>query len=223
MSLAVVHSRALDGLSAAAVSVEVHLATGLPAFTLVGLADTEVKEARERVRAALINSGLGFPHNKRVTVNLAPADLPKEGSAFDLPIALGLLAANGQIDAARLAGLECAGELSLAGELRRVRGALAMALTLKSDGVARQLVLPAGSAAEAALVRGVDVRAAAHLLELVEALQPESQATLSAATAAPTPPAAPVPDLADIKGLAAPRRALEIAAAGGHSLLSVYA
>ena len=106
MSLAVLHSRALDGLSAPEVTVEVHLANGLPSFTLVGLADTEVKEARERVRAALLHSGLEFPHNKRITVNLAPADLPKESGRFDLPIALGILAASGQIDETWLADLE---------------------------------------------------------------------------------------------------------------------
>ena len=121
MSLAVVHSRALDALRSPQVTVEVHLANGLPSFTLVGLADTEVKEARERVRAALQTSGLEFPNNKRITVNLAPADLPKESGRFDLPIALGILAASDQIDAAKLARFEFAGELSLAGELRPVK------------------------------------------------------------------------------------------------------
>jgi magnesium chelatase family protein len=116
MTLAVVRSRAIDGLDAPAVRVEVHLANGLPSFTLVGLADTEVKEARERVLAALAHSGLGFPNNKRITINLAPADRPMESGRFDLPIALGILAAAGQIDAARLDGHEFAGELSLAGE-----------------------------------------------------------------------------------------------------------
>ncbi|RZL37670.1 MAG: ATP-binding protein, partial [Rubrivivax sp.] len=169
MSLATVHSRALDGLAAAPVTVEVHLANGLPSFTVVGLADTEVKEARERVRAALHNSGLGFPANKRITVNLAPADLPKEGGRFDLPMALGLLAANGQIDPARLSGFECAGELSLAGELRAVRGALAMALALRQAGAQRELLLPEASAAEAALVDGLAVRQARHLLDVVAA------------------------------------------------------
>ena len=133
MTLAVVMSRALDGLEAPAVRVEVHLANGLPSFTLVGLADTEVKEARERVRAALSESGFAFPHNQRVTVNLAPADLPKESGRFDLPIALGILAASGVIDPARLQGLEVAGELSLAGALQPVRGALALALITLSD------------------------------------------------------------------------------------------
>ena len=128
MSLSLVHSRALVGLQAPAVTVEVHLANGLPSFTLVGLADVEVKEARERVRSALQNSGLDFPHNQRITVNLAPADLPKDSGRLDLPIALGILAASGQIDASKLAGHEFAGELSLSGELRPVRGALATAL-----------------------------------------------------------------------------------------------
>ncbi|QPF71955.1 YifB family Mg chelatase-like AAA ATPase [Roseateles sp. DAIF2] len=220
MSLAVIHSRALDGLAAAPVSVEVHLANGLPSFTLVGLAETEVKEARERVRAALQNSGLSFPHNKRITISLAPADLPKEGGRFDLPIALGLLAASGQIDAERLAGLECAGELSLAGELRPIRGALAMGLALRQTGGARRLVLPLASAAEAALVRGVPVYGAGHLLDLVAALAPGSEQALTPASpeAAPAPPNAAL-DLRDIKGQAAPKRALEIAAAGELSLL----
>ena len=222
MSLATVHSRALDGLSAAPVTVEVHLANGLPSFTVVGLADTEVKEARERVRAALMNSGLGFPANKRITVNLAPADLPKEGGRFDLPMALGLLAANGQIDAARLAQFECAGELSLAGELRAVRGALAMALALRRAGhdLERELLLPPPSAAEAALVEGLTVRSAAHLLDVVAALQPDG-AALPRAAALPREAAQGLPDLADIKGQAGPKRALEIAAAGHHSLLMV--
>src|SRR5215208_5217561 len=130
MTLSLVQSRAQVGLQASAVTVEVHLANGLPSFTLVGLADVEVKEARERVRSALQNSGLEFPHNKRITVNLAPADLPKDSGRFDLPIALGILAASGQIDASRLAGHEFAGELSLSGHLRPVRGALAMSLAL---------------------------------------------------------------------------------------------
>ena len=128
MSLSLVQSRALLGLEAAQVTVEVHLANGLPSFTLVGLADVEVKEARERVRCAIQNAGLTFPNNQRITVNLAPADLPKDSGRLDLPIALGILAASGQIDAHQLAGYEFAGELSLSGELRPVRGALATAL-----------------------------------------------------------------------------------------------
>src|SRR3954470_12968929 len=173
VSLSLVQSRALLGLEAAAVTVEVHLANGLPQFTLVGLADTEVKEARERVRSALLNSGLDFPHNKRVTVNLAPADLPKDSGRFDLPIALGILAASGQLDPARLEGLEFAGELSLSGELRPVRGALAMSLAQHESGGGTQLVLPPGSAEEAALVPGSCVWRAVHLLDVVGRCQKE--------------------------------------------------
>ena len=222
MTLALVHSRALDGLAAPPVTVEVHLANGLPSFTLVGLADTEVKEARERVRAALLNSGLEFPHNKRITVNLAPADLPKESGRFDLPIALGILAASGQIDAAALDGYGFAGELSLAGDLRPVRGALAMALAARREGGQRRLVLPAPSAAEAAVAGGAPPLAARHLLEVVRALIPGPLAEpLPAALPQPVAPAPPGPDLRDVKGQAHAKRALEIAAAGGHSLLLV--
>jgi magnesium chelatase family protein len=172
MSLSLVQSRALLGLDAAAVTVEVHLANGLPSFTLVGLADVEVKEARERVRSAIQNSGLEFPHNKRITVNLAPADLPKDSGRFDLPIALGILAASGQIDAARLAGHEFAGELSLSGELRPVRGALAMSLALHAGQVTTRLVLPPDSAEEAALVPDAHVYRARHLLDVVQHFLP---------------------------------------------------
>ena len=146
MSLALVQSRALLGLQAPAVTVEVHLANGLPSFTLVGLADVEVKEARERVRSALQNAGLDFPNNKRITVNLARADLPKDSGRFDLPIALGILAASGQIDASRLTWHEFAGVLSLSGELRPVGGALATSLALHTQGSTVCLVLPPGSA-----------------------------------------------------------------------------
>jgi magnesium chelatase family protein len=222
MSLAVVMSRSLDGLSAPPVHVEVQLANGLPSFTLVGLADTEVKEARERVRAALQQSGFAFPHNKRITVNLAPADLPKESGRFDLPIALGILAASGQLDLTRLAACEFAGELSLAGELRPVRGALALALALHRAGTGRVLVLPSLSARQAAQVSGVDVREAADLATVVASLLPGDTAQpLLRAQPQPRRAAPPGPDLRDVKGQSAARRALEIAAAGGHSLLMV--
>jgi magnesium chelatase family protein len=222
MTLAVVRTRAIDGLDAPAVQVEVHLANGLPSFTLVGLADTEVKEARERVRAALAHSGLGFPNNKRITVNLAPADLPKESGRFDLPIALGILAAAGQIDAKALDACEFAGELSLAGELRPVRGALALALAVRHEGAARCLVLPEASAREAALAGQVDVRSARHLLEVVAALQPGDAARPLPSASAQAVSAAPfVLDLRDVRGQASAKRALEIAAAGHHSVLMV--
>ncbi len=234
MSLALVQSRTLLGLQARPVQVEVHLANGLPSFTLVGLADTEVKEARERVRSAIQNAGLEFPGNKRITVNLAPADLPKDSGRFDLPIALGILAASGQIDASRLAGHEFAGELSLGGELRAIRGALAMGLALRQAGAgaATRLVLPPDSAEEAALARGAQVWRARHLLDVARQFAPAGSALAEAAAddggwhrveAQTLQPAAAGPDLADVRGQAAARRALEIAAAGGHSLLLVGA
>ena len=150
-------------MHAPSVTVEVHLANGLPTFTLVGLADTEVKEARERVRCAIQNAGLPFPNNKRITVNLGPADLPKDSGRFDLPIALGILSAQGLLDDVALAQHEFAGELSLSGELRPVRGALAMGLAMHAAKVPKSLVLPPVSAQEAALVPTTEVYCARHL------------------------------------------------------------
>ena len=233
MSLSLVHSRALLGLEARPVCVEVHLANGLPSFTLVGLAETEVKEARERVRSAIQNTGLEFPGNKRITVNLAPADLPKDSGRFDLPIALGILAASGQIDANKLQGYEFAGELSLGGDLRAVRGALAMSLALATQarqtaGPLPRLVLPESSAQEAALVPGAEIYQAHHLLDVVRQFLPGDTAPDVLAgwhrvTAAERQPHAHYADMADVKGQAAARRALEIAAAGGHSILMMGA
>lgn len=217
MSLAIVRSRALIGLTAPEVRVEVHVGRGLPAFHIVGLPEAAVRESRERVRAALVHRGFEFP-NRRLTVNLAPADLPKDSGRFDLPIAIGLLAASGQLPAEALDGLEFAGELSLTGELRPIRGCLPMAIAVRAAG--RRLILPAASASEAAVYPEVAALAAEHLGEVSLHLVGRSPlARIDHREPAPTQWTGA--DFRDIRGHAQARRALEIAAAGGHSALMV--
>lgn len=214
MGLAVLYSRALTGMDAALVTVEAHIANGLPNFTIVGLPEAEVKESKDRVRAALQNCQFEFPA-RRITVNLAPADLPKESGRFDLPIALGILAATGQIPADRLAEYEFAGELALTGELRPIRGALAMTYRAASSG--RAFILPAANAAEAALVDDAVVYPAHTLLQVAAHLAGREPLAPFNPQWEPAPPH--YPDMREVKGQVQSKRAMEIAAAGGHSIL----
>lgn len=225
MSLAVLYSRALSGMEAPEVVVEVHLANGLPSFTIVGLPETEVKESKDRVRAALLTAQFEFPA-RRITVNLAPADLPKESGRYDLPIALGILAASGQIPSTALSHYEFAGELALTGELRPIRGALAMTSSmmrhannggLLQNAPKRAFILPQMSAAEAALVRDAIIYPAKSLLEVCAHLSGHTALTQLAPN--DQQHEFSYPDFSDVKAQSMPKRALEIAAAGGHSVI----
>lgn len=217
MNPATVLSRAQFGLDAPLVRVEVHCGGGLPQLTVVGLAEVAVRESRERVRAAIVKDGADFPPG-RITVSLAPADLPKEGGRFDLPIALGILAAAGRLPGERLAGTEFYGELSLSGELRAIRGALAASAHAAGDG--HRIVVPRANLDEARAAQGAVVAGAESLDAVRHALQ--DSVGLEFAAGSPLPDCRPAsPDLADVRGQLGPKRALEIAAAGGHSLLLI--
>jgi magnesium chelatase family protein len=218
MSLALAHSRARTGVHAPAVRVEVYLAPGLPALNIVGLPEAAVRESRDRVRAAIQCAQFEFP-NRRITVSLAPADLPKHGGRFDLPIALGVLAAAGVVDRAALAKVELLGELALTGELRVVDAVLPAALAAARSG--RTLIVPEGSGAEAALADGAKVLTARTLLEVVHHLNGKRELPLATRALLRAPLAHELPDLAEVRGQHWARCALEIAAAGGHNLLFI--
>ncbi|AZE70047.1 YifB family Mg chelatase-like AAA ATPase [Pseudomonas synxantha] len=215
MSLAIVHSRAQVGVEAPAVTVEVHMANGLPSLTLVGLPETAVKESKDRVRSAILNSALQYPA-RRITLNLAPADLPKDGGRFDLAIALGILAASVQVPALMLDEVECLGELALSGEVRAVKGVLPAALAARKAG--RTVIVPRANAEEACLASGLKVIAVDHLLQVVAHLnghvpiEPYTSDGLLYLNK-------PYPDLSEVQGQLAAKRALLIAAAGAHNLL----
>lgn len=214
MALAIVHSRAVLGIEAPPVTVEVHLSNGLPAFNIVGLPETVVKESRERVRSAILNANLDFPQ-RRITINLAPADLPKTGGRFDLAIALGILAASHQLKPERLEGLVIMGELALSGEVRRVNGLLPGLIACQREQ--RPCIVPQANAAEAALLADTDILLCNHLLQVLQHLQGEGE--LPRPTHHIPAPHTPGATLDEVIGQHGAKRALVIAAAGGHNLL----
>jgi len=216
MSLAVLYSRAENGIDAPLVTVEVHIANGLPGLSIVGLPETAVKESKDRVRGAILNSKFEFPM-RRITVNLAPADLPKEGGRYDLPIALGILAASDQIPSTLINTYEFAGELALGGQLRPVRGVLPIAIHAHKAN--RSLIIPMDNADEASLVEHAHVLPATHLLDVCEHLHNQQQLTQHPHQIKTQQSISN--DLSEVRGQHQARRALEIAAAGMHSLLMV--
>jgi len=223
--LASLRTAAVFGVEACPVHVEVDVSFGFPSFTMVGLPDASVRESRERVRLAIRNSGFEYPPH-RITVNLSPADVRKAGAAFDLPIALGILAATGVVERRHIADRVLLGELSLDGSIQITRGVLPIAAAARRDGLAG-LLLPSGNACEAAIVSGLDIVAVSSLADAVRALNDPAGfrnacASVPPSPHPPAPPALPaLPDLSEVRGQLLPRRALEIAAAGGHNLLLI--
>ena len=215
MPLTQLITRAQFGIDAPEVRVEVHIANGLPAFTMVGLPETAVREARDRVRSAILNSGFEFP-TRRITVNLAPADLPKIGGRYDLPIALGILAASEQVDASGLAQIACFGELALSGDCCRIDGLLPALIECKKAG--QSAIVPQQNCPEAALLHGLPIQVAHSLSEICCSLNGGKTLPLSAVSPAPKASIQGV-DLVEVYGQYQAKRALEIAAAGGHHML----
>lgn len=214
MSLAIVYTRANIGIEAPLVTVEAHLSNGLPSFSIVGLPETAVKESKERVRSAIINSRLEFPA-RRITINLAPADLPKGGGRFDLAIAVGILAASKQLELDSLEGKEFLGELALSGEVKGVSGILPGIIACMTEN--RQCIIPQNNAEEAGLVKNAEVRVCSHLLALCAYLK--GTGGLAGAEQVPKKIQSNRIELDDVVGQHQARRGLTIAAAGGHNLL----